>query len=573
MEPVQIRPLTFSGRDAEPAASPDGKLVAFRSDRDGTPRIWVKQLAGGGEVPLTEGPDFRPEFSPDGSSVLFMRQEGMSSSAYRVALVGGEPRKLIDDVSLASWSPDGESIGFVRTGKEVGDLTSIFGIANAQGNEERELARASLYTYSHLTWSPDGTRLSAVEALPTGATPDSIFILDVESGTEKRVAAASGQGGVSGLAWTGNVEQILFAQSGSLIGDQSGALSRVLLHELKSGTDRTLFWASNLFPSAGPYTTITILEPGTIIFDESRVTQNLVEFSIEGGLAEGWRQWARGNARDRQPSYSPDGKAIIFSSNRSGNLDLWLLSVETGTVRQLTDDAAHDWDPGFSPDGESIVWSSDRTGNLEVWIADKDGSGSRQLTRDGRDAENPTVTPDGWVLYWSAHPKNKGIWKIREDGTEATRLLEGSFNITDVSPDGRYVAFVSNNLTNFRITLYFVNVETGELDPARIEMTIPVGASGIGFGRPRWMPDSKAIAYVGLDDDGLTGIYVQDFVPGKDTSASRRPLAGFTEDYISESFDISPDGKRLTLAVQTETYNIMIAEGVPGVVPPSRGGN
>ena len=60
------------------------------------------------------------------------------------------------------------------------------------------------------------------------------------------------------------------------------------------------------------------------------------------------------------------------------------------------------------------------------------------------------------------------------------------------------------------------------------------------LGRSRWMPDGKAIAFVGLDDAGLTGVFVQDFVPGRDTTATRRKLAGFDPDYITETFAISP---------------------------------
>ena len=56
-EPVRVHALTYSGSDSDPAASPDGRIVAFTSWRDGTARIWVKQLAGGGEAPLTSGPD------------------------------------------------------------------------------------------------------------------------------------------------------------------------------------------------------------------------------------------------------------------------------------------------------------------------------------------------------------------------------------------------------------------------------------------------------------------------------------------------------------------------------------
>ena len=75
-EPIRIHALTFSGADAEPAASPDGKLVAFTSWRDGISRIWIKQLEGGGEAPFTAGPDRYPRFSPDGSGILFLRDRG-----------------------------------------------------------------------------------------------------------------------------------------------------------------------------------------------------------------------------------------------------------------------------------------------------------------------------------------------------------------------------------------------------------------------------------------------------------------------------------------------------------------
>lgn len=76
-----------------------------------------------------------------------------------------------------------------------------------------------------------------------------------------------------------------------------------------------------------------------------------------------------GQCRDRQPCYSPDGERVVFSSNRSGNLDLWEVSRKTGTVRRLTDDSADDWDPGFTRHGK-LIWSSNRFGAFEIWIAD-----------------------------------------------------------------------------------------------------------------------------------------------------------------------------------------------------------
>src|SRR5262249_57006252 len=90
---------------------------------------------------------------------------------------------------------------------------------------------------------------------------------------------------------------------------------------------------------------------------------------VGSGPASGERALTRGRSVDRQPAYSPDGGQIVFSSNRTGNLDLSILSAKTGAIRQITDDPADDWDPAFTPDGRQIVWSSGRSGSLEVWVA------------------------------------------------------------------------------------------------------------------------------------------------------------------------------------------------------------
>src|SRR5579862_2565518 len=85
-----LKILTYSGHDYSPAASPDGKTVAFTSDRDGRPRIWLKDLASGRESALTPGPDDDARFAPDGSTILFSRTEGSLTSLYTMPVAGGE---------------------------------------------------------------------------------------------------------------------------------------------------------------------------------------------------------------------------------------------------------------------------------------------------------------------------------------------------------------------------------------------------------------------------------------------------------------------------------------------------
>jgi len=106
-QPARLDTLTYSGREWSPDASPDGDLVVFTSDRDGTARIWMKEVAGGGEVPLTDGPDDGARFSPDGSQILFTRDVRSTRQLFRQTIVGGQLRKVLDDAVEGDWSPDG----------------------------------------------------------------------------------------------------------------------------------------------------------------------------------------------------------------------------------------------------------------------------------------------------------------------------------------------------------------------------------------------------------------------------------------------------------------------------------
>ena len=543
------RYLTYSGHDYSPAVSPDGKLIAFASNRDGVQRIWLKQVAGGSEVALTAGVDDFPRFAPDNSSIIYLHgnTEQPGASLWRVPVVGGEARRVLDHVSSADLSPDGTRLAFTRNGIVNGAQNTTIWVAGADGSNARQLGRTDVGAL-HPRWSPDGKQIALVTTRG-GRVMQAITIFDAATGATRELAAPPKAGEISSVLWAPDGRSLVYVRAES-VEAVVGSSARVIRHDLAGDTTEVIGWSSH------NGLILDVLADGQLVLDVRSPRDNLREI---GAGSERWI--TRGNSSDRQPSYAPDGKSVLFSSNRSGNLDLWI-SNSDGTVKRVTDDNAEDWDPAFTPDGKKIVWSSGRTGNLEIWIANADGSGARQVSRDGVDAENPTATPDGqWIVYNSFNPQKAGIWKVRADGTQVTHIVKGRTALPEVSPDGQYVAYLADSRTN-----------NGNIRVARIadgrDMGFSIPTRGTRrtaaiLGRSRWMPDGKSIAFLAQNAEGVNGVFVQDFVPGTDTVTTRRPLGGFDRERATESFGIAPDGKTLTVAGWEQLFSLFSIEGLP----------
>ncbi|HTR04297.1 MAG TPA: LpqB family beta-propeller domain-containing protein [Thermoanaerobaculia bacterium] len=549
--PPEIVPLTYSGRDIQPAASPDGKTVAFTSGRErGKARIWVKQIRDGSEAPLTAGPgDTHPRFSPDGTAILFSRAPSdVDVSIYRVATVGGEPRKLLSNAYEADWSPDGTRLAFLRGGRTSEEVE--VGIAAADGGDERILSRFKDTPLRRPRWTPDGRAILAVQTTGNMTRTGRFHLIPLDGSERSVLSAPEARGQLSSVAWSGS--QMIYMQGAAPTSNVRSVTARVLEQRPGATEARVLL---NL-PSFGE--TLDILAEGRLVFDASTSSAMLREVAAPGASSARPQGWvSRGHSTDRQPVYSPDGKRIVFASDRGGDFDIWEANLETGALRRLTDQPGEDWDPALSPDGKHLLWSSNRSGPFEVWMADADGSGARQVTHDGTDAENPTMTRDGqWIVYASAGEKRQGLWKIHPDGSGDARLVSGSIVHPEVSPDGTLAVYHTPTATRV------VRISDGVVLPFSIDLQ----ALGANVGRARWTPDGKRLALLGRAPEGY-GVFVQDFSPdAADTSTTRRQLAGFDAERFTDSFGIAPDGSRLVLAEGEIRDVLYVASGVPGVV-------
>jgi serine/threonine protein kinase len=554
----RIAEITFSGADYQPDVSPADDLIAFTSNRAGVSRIWLKQMDGTGERPLTEGSDWRPRFNGDGSRVAFIRRVGDSYSAFEVPVIGGEARKIIDDVQAVVWAPDGTRLAFLRGSEQI---ASTIGIYDPESGTESILAEFPGWgDLFGLDWSPDSKRLLTGRAsIQRGTALKPFVILDPDTGDMEEIEIAAGSL-VSGASWLGN-DALVYALSETLVSN-SPQPARVVHRDLRTHEETTLFWEPYLFPSGGSFTEgirINVLSGGRMLFETERQIQTITEANLESGASQ---VLTESIAVDRQPSYSSDGTQIAFMSTRTGNPEIFRFDRGVGRQWPVTENIAGDWDVGFAPEGERVVWSSDRGGEFRIWIANIDGTRARAVS-ERTDSQNPTMTADGqWIVYASGDTEAPGIYRIRPDGSDESLLVPGALSNPDVSRNGQHVLFIALDAAALRNEIRVARVDTGEVLDFRIAIDYIPDITNLLYGRGRWMADDSGIAFVGVDENDQPGLFVQDFVPGTDTSTTKRRLLSADPGTMIESFDVAPDGLHVAVSQVQTVRTLKLADHV-----------
>ena len=556
---IRVSTLSQGTRDSEPAASADGRWLAFNAVRQNGQGLWLMDMVSRSEVKLTSGADHFPRFAADGGSVMFTRTVNGRQSLWRVPVIGGVPRPLIADASDADPSPDGSRIAYFASLMDSAGVRGRLMVARSDGTGARELWSRGSVLLASPRWSPDGSRIATVRSGSQNA-PSTLIVVNVSNGASREYRAPGGQV-LSNPIWEGRGDALIVAEGVGVTAVQRGSSGRLFRLDLRSGSYRPLGWLEN-FPSL-----IDVLPDGRLVLSSLMARQNLREVAIGARDLSGGRWLTSGLAIDRQPVYSPDGRSVMFSSNRGGTLDLWEASVETGEVHRVTDDPQDDWDPEYGPDGQTIFWCSNRSGAFEIWTARRDGSAPHQLSRDSLDAENPSISPDDrWVLYSSAHPAKSGLWRLPVEGGAGEHLLRTATLIPDLSPDGRYVSVITD-VGTLEAGLRVFDIDKRKLLPGSVPLQVLPGT--VQVGRSRFMPSGNAVAYVQDRGDGQLVLLERPLSAWLTGNGPADTLFAGTTESI-ESFGISPDGRRATVSTVDWLSGLTIAEGVKDVVPPKR---
>jgi len=173
---------------------------------------------------------------------------------------------------------------------------------------------------------------------------------------------------------------------------------------------------------------------------------------------------------DAEATLSPNGKEMLFTSTRDGDLDLYCMNLQTGKVKRVTTALGYDGGAWFSNDGKKIIWRASRPStpeavaeykellsqnlvaptNMEIWVANADGSNAKQITNLGQANWAPNFMPDGRVIFCSNHEYKRGfpfnMYTMNADGSNMTKISRdrGFDAFPMFSPDGKKIIFCSN---------------------------------------------------------------------------------------------------------------------------------
>jgi Tol biopolymer transport system component len=489
--PRQITVAT--GVEDYPTWSPDGRRVAYESDQAGEWDIWTTPVEGGLPVNLTggnDGEDRYPSWSPDGRQIAYWSSR--DGSGYDVIPAGGGPPKRVASTQgtgpmqhgAPEWSADSQRLAYVNHQPMGKRLEALLEVATmSTGRTERFRLPGIQETRIDLAFSPDRRYLAYVDAASVLAETTQLLVQPQPGGAAIEITDART-----------NVRSPRWAPDGRS------------LYYVSNRVGPSDLWRQRLagdgHPLGDPQRVTTGLEVQharlsadgrRLVYSKGRWLSNVWRVPI---LASRRATWANAEQMTSEQAFieavevSPDGRRLLFASDRMGNQDLWTMPVGGSQATRLTDDPAPDWSPTWSPDGREIAFHSNRSGDREIWVMPAAGGPARRLTNSpGLDA-GPAWSPDGKeITFRSERTGSSDIWAVSADGRRLRQLTDGPAidYFSAWSPDGRWMIFTSTRDGPRQI--WRVPNEGGT--PERLS-----AASSIGWASS---PDGGQIFFVGGD--------------------------------------------------------------------------
>jgi eukaryotic-like serine/threonine-protein kinase len=498
--PVLVQMTRDGGLATDPALSPDGKLLAYASDRGGEGKldIWVQQVAGSEAIRVTRdaSDESEPAFSPDDTMIAF-RSERDGGGVYVVPAFGGPARRLAPAGRTPQWSPDGKWIAY-WVGPIGGNLAapgaSHAFVVPAGGGVPTRIA-STLDAAAFPAWSPDsrrlilfGTRGGQCDWFTVAFDPATGAALPAES-----CNAPAGMRRDQNVLWT--LSPFRWTADGNLVfsaamGDTVNVWSMPISPTTYRITARPERVTSGTTLEGKP----AVAAGGLIAFTSVSQQESILSLPLDAdrGKTRGEPSRTMTGASAQMPAVSADGKRLAYISDKSGRPDLWMKDFGNGqeTSFNLGMDGGS-W-PQMSVDGTKVAFATNDNGRWSLYsvaVPALDRPGTPQLVCP-RCGVPGGFSADASRLLYSAI-RSIGVYDLRSN-TTAPATAETHYNLYEphFSPDGRWISF---NATVAAVSRVFV-APVGK-DPAPESAWVPITPADGWSDKPRWSPDGNLLYF------------------------------------------------------------------------------
>ena len=450
---ITVSPLTsYPGLELDPAFSPDGNRLAFAWDggKPGNLDIYVKTLPDGDPVRFTSDPgdERSPAWSPDGRYIAFIHRGADNEGIFVSGISGRLSHKVADCVQSSSapytsrgdlallkstsltWMPDSKSLGFVGEDPESG-RKAIYTVPRDSGEPRRLTSPGPAADDNFPAMSPDGRLLAFLRSHHNAA--EEILVVPLTGGKSRQLIGDLHD--TLGLTWARDGKDLLALtrRDGNpsawwRISLAGGAVTRV--------KDLT---ANASSPSVSP-------AHNQLAYAERSTDTNIwrLELSHPGGAF--FSKWIASTRQDHSPDMSPDGRMIVFISNRSGQDNVWVCDRDGSRARQITSSrGAPVGTPRWSPDSTSIAFDSSLSAKSDIYIVSREGGSLRRLTNDLASDSVPSWSRDGNYIYFrSLRSGQDQIWKMPARGGQPVQITRHGGMDAFESPDGKFLYFTKD---------------------------------------------------------------------------------------------------------------------------------
>ena len=470
-----------------------GDRIAFTYAGD----LWTVPTTGGTAIRLTAHPGLElfAHFSPDGQQIAFTGQYDGDEQVYVVPSGGGVPKQLTYypangplaerwgyDNQVYGWTPDGKRILF-RSWRDSWTLpiAHLYTVAaNGGAAVALPLPTAGSGSYSadgkSIVYSPVFRDFRS-EKRYSGGEANSLVIFDLARNTAVKIPHK--ERAQRDEMWIGDV---VYYNS-----DEDGTFN-LYAYDIKSGAITQITHSKQWdvrWPSADAAAGKIIFEQGFTLHVLDTKTNQVTDLNIFVPSDELYSRPSHVAAANNIENYdlSPKGERAVFAARG----DIFTAPIEKGPTRNLTNTSgAHDKAPAWSPDGRKIVFLSDRSGEEELWLAAQDGSSApEQLTHDGHAMRySPTWSPDGSRIAFA--DKDGKLYVLTVGDRKISEIADdprGTINDYAWSPRGNLLAFSMNDARGIS-ALY---VWDGSLHK--------VTDGFFGEGNPAWDPNGDYLYY------------------------------------------------------------------------------